>query len=60
MRLEVKYWPKGSEVDVELDRKLQAAIETVGFRWTGQGYDYEEKARDIQFESKEGESHEKV
>ena len=38
-------------IDAELDKKIQAFFETLGFKWISQGFDLKKEERDIGFES---------
>lgn len=41
------------DIDLGLDGKIQTFFESLGFKWTGQGFDLEKRERDIGFESEE-------
>ena len=46
--LEIKYSKK--KIDIKLDDKIREFFESVGYKWYAQGYDHQEKVRDICFD----------
>ncbi|MCK5019572.1 MAG: hypothetical protein KAS32_21115 [Candidatus Peribacteraceae bacterium] len=46
IRVKVSYV---GEIDMELDKKIQAEFESYGFKWTGQGVTIANVVRDIGF-----------
>ena len=54
--LTITYKLNKSEINSVLDKELTSFItEKYGLKWTAQGYDLENKERDITFIKKEGE-----
>ena len=56
IRVKVTYHeePKGEmALNLELDKKINAFFKSIGFEWTGQGFNMETYVRDMGFESGE-------
>ena len=52
--MEIRVELKGvSGVDEEFEKDLTACMEAHGFKWTGSGYHYETRVRDIAYKGEE-------
>ena len=50
--VEVRYKRKGG-ANVDLDNEIRKFFESLGFKCIGQGFDYEDRVRDIEFEKEQ-------
>lgn len=51
--LQIKYDTEASEVDFDFDEKITKFVEDeLGYEWTAEGYDFEKKERDLNFEKR--------
>lgn len=51
--LQIKYDAEVSQVDFQFDEKIKKFVEDeLGYEWYAEGYDFEAKQRDLNFERK--------